>query len=166
MTITINPYKTCYLFDVDGTLAEPKAQINENFKKQFITWSQNKQLFIATGSEYIKTKQQISLEMINCFKAIFCCMGNEVRYPSGNILHKNEIIFPDQLEYDLSNLLQNSDFPYRTGNHIEYRTGMINFSIVGRNANPLQRKEYLEWDKLNSERHQLVSFINDTFHVQ
>jgi phosphomannomutase len=40
------------------------------------------------------------------------------------------------------------------------RTGMINFSVVGRNANEVQRQQYYEWDSRNKERHQIVEDIN------
>ena len=39
-----------------------------------------------------------------------------------------------------------SDFPVKTGRHYEERVGMINYSIVGRNATQEQRKLYEECD--------------------
>ena len=64
---------------------------------------------------------------------------------------------------DLAEILQNSPFPNRTGNHLEFRTGMLNFSIVGRNANKDERKEYNSWDSQSEERKNIASFINKKY---
>ena len=46
-----------------------------------------------------------------------------------------------------------SDFPLRNGNHIERRFGGVNFSILGRDTNPMKgRKEYISWDNIHQER--------------
>ena len=43
-----------------------------------------------------------------------------------------------------------TDFDIATGNHFESRPGLLNFSIVGRNANREQRKKYVEFDNLTN----------------
>ena len=48
--------------------------------------------------------------------------------------------------------LASSRWLTRTGNHIEHRPGLVNFSVVGRNARPSQRKNYYEWDCIIEER--------------
>ena len=73
----IEPNKICYIFDVDGTLTEPRIKMHQSFMREFIEWSANRQLFIATGSDFEKIKQQISQPVLSCFQNIFCCMGNE-----------------------------------------------------------------------------------------
>ena len=46
-----------------------------------------------------------------------------------------------------------SEFPLRNGNHIERRPGGVNFSILGRDEDPMKgRKEYISWDKMHGER--------------
>ena len=42
----------------------------------------------------------------------------------------------------LDQCLYESDWPTLTGLHIEERCGMINFSVVGRNADSIDRKAY------------------------
>ena len=59
--------------------------------------------------------------------------------------------------------LDNSKFPLRTGNHIEKRVGMWNFSIVGRNATLQERKKYYVWDQAANERKATVEEINRMF---
>ena len=51
----------------------------------------------------------------------------------------------------------------RTGLHFEHRPGMVNFSIVGRNANKEQRAEYVVFDTLHNERNLTASAFNKLF---
>ena len=155
--------KICYIFDVDGTLTEPRKKMGPSFSNEFIAWSRGKQCFIATGSDYNKTREQVPWGVLNVFKNIFCCMGNEVRGENGKILQKSYFIIPDELETDLAKILQKSRYPTRTGNHLEFRTGMVNFSVVGRNATQHQREEYTEWDNCEKERESIVDFINKNY---
>jgi phosphomannomutase len=63
----------------------------------------------------------------------------------------------------LTDQLTRSDFPLRTGQHIEYRPGMLNFSIVGRGATQHQRKLYSDWDLRRAERATIATAFNKTF---
>ena len=161
--VEVNPNKICYVFDVDGTLTEPRERMESSFANEFLFWSMGKQCYISTGSDFEKTRQQVPWDVLDCFKTIFCCMGNEIRSPAGTALHKSKFIIPDLLEQDLATFLQGSAFPYRTGNHLEFRTGMVNFSVVGRNATAEQRKEYNEWDNVHMERAKIAEFINQNY---
>ena len=55
----IDPNKICYLFDVDGTLTEPREKMLEEHAELFKKWAVNKQLYISTGSDFSKIAQQI-----------------------------------------------------------------------------------------------------------
>lgn len=161
--ITVDPNKICYVFDVDGTLTKPRQRMDSDFANEFILWSLTKQCYIATGSDYRKTQEQVPWDVLDCFKNIFCCMGNEVRGELGQAIHKSEFVLPEALDYDLQNFLKNSKFNLKTGNHIEFRTGMVNFSVVGRNADFEQRAVYSKWDKENQERKMIADYINKNY---
>lgn len=161
--ITIDPNKICYIFDVDGTLTEPRQQMTTQFAREFRVWSEDKQCIVATGSDYIKTKEQVPQDILSIFKYTFCCMANELRDQKGTVVEKSDFIIPADLEDSLANFLLCTKFPYKCGNHIEFRTGMVNFSIVGRNATSGQRQEYNKWDNLNGERKKIADFINKSF---
>ena len=60
--ITIDPNKICYIFDVDGTLTEPRQKMSSKFANEFTSWMKDKQTFVATGSDYNKTKDQVERE--------------------------------------------------------------------------------------------------------
>lgn len=161
--ITIEQNKICYIFDIDGTLTEPRKQIDPFFINEFKNWMKNKQCFIATGSDFAKAKEQISENILKNFKNIFCCMGNEVRTGDGKVISKSNFTIPDSLNDDLADFLKKSTYPLRTGLHLEFRTGMVNFSIVGRNANHQQREEYNLWDQQFGERKKITNFINENY---
>jgi len=161
--ITVDPNKICYVFDIDGTLTEPREEMNHSFANEFLFWSMNKQCYISTGSDFQKVKQQVPWDVLDCFESIFCCMGNEVRDPVGTVINKSTFSIPDSLEQDLAVFLQGTSFPYKTGNHLEPRSGMLNFSVVGRNASIEQRKEYNEWDNIYMERAKIAEFINQNY---
>ena len=150
----------CYLFDVDGTLTLPRRKIEEKFAKKFARWSTGKTLYIATGSDFQKTKEQLPQEILDLFSGIFCCMGNELRDSSGKVLEKSSFVIPDELNDDLARILTESKYEPKVGRHIEFRTGMVNFSTVGRSANAKQRDAYTKWDNIHKERTKLADYIN------
>lgn len=161
--ITIDPNKICYIFDVDGTLTKPRKQMTYNFAREFKLWLEDKQCVVATGSDYKKTKEQVATTVMSHFKYVFCCMGNEVRDSGEKIIHKSKFKIPNELDSYLLKFLHETEFSYKCGHHMEARTGMLNFSIVGRNATMHQRDEYSQWDNLNGERQKISNFINKTF---
>ena len=63
----------------------------------------------------------------------------------------------------MAKILEDTKYHTKTGNHLEFRTGMVNFSIVGRNADYTQRQEYNKWDNKNKERQNIVNFINKNY---
>ena len=154
---------TCYVFDVDGTLTHPREEIDPVFSSVFTKWSAGKQLYIATGSDFDKTKQQLPQDVLNLFKGIFCCMGNELRSPSGTILERSDFVIPDDLNDDLADILNKSEYTPKVGKHIEFRTGMVNFTTLGRNATLSERNAYNEWDRIHKEREKIADFINTNY---
>lgn len=142
---------THWIFDVDNTLSPSRQKMNPLFQSWFIEWQKNHTTYLVTGSDYIKTLEQVGETLINNCKMVFNCCGNEVR--QGKLItHASNWTPPYELIDALDEELTNSKFPIRTGKHIEIRTGLLNFSIVGRNANKKQREEYIKWDKETDER--------------
>ena len=154
---------TVYMFDVDGTLTESRQKINPQFAKKFLKWSMDKKLVLSTGSDYEKMCEQLPKSIIQLFDMIFCCMGNELRDNTGSVIYKNEIELEDQLIKDLKNIIQKSKYKEKTGNHIEIRTGMVNFSTVGRNASKSERTNYNYWDTKNKERERIVLKLSNRY---
>ena len=153
--------KTKFIFDVDGTLTPSRGIIDLEFKAFFNTFCLMNDVYLVTGSDKPKTVEQISEGTYNLCKRVYQCSGSDVWQGDENIL-KSEWILPIEARHWLEQVLDNSDFNIRTGNHIEHRTGMINFSIVGRNANAEQRAAYVKSDD-DGERNYIARAFNNFF---
>jgi len=160
--ISINPGKV-YIFDVDGTLTMPRQKMTDNMHYHFKDWCQDKNVFLATGSDIDKLKEQVPEDVLSLTKGIFCCMGNHLLSNKLETLYKVNFPFHSSLKEDLENFIQNSEYDKKVGNHIEERIGMLNFSTVGRNADSHQRSYYNKWDSVNKEREKIADFINKNY---
>jgi len=71
---------------------------------------------------------------------------------------------PEEVKLFLQDELDHSQFPIRTGKHIETRPGGINFSILGRGENDLdERQMYIEHDHVTNERIDIAHRLKDRF---
>lgn len=150
--------ETNYVFDVDGTLTESRQLIDLEFNDWFCTWCQDKKIFLVSGSDYEKTDEQLDVESIAPV-ASYNCSGNSI-WVDGIEIYRNDWKLTEEQSQWLETQLYISGFHIRAGKHIEERPGMVNFSIVGRNASPEQRLEYRKWDIKTSERRKLARQFN------
>lgn len=151
-----------YLFDVDGTLTPSRGKIDSEFGTWFLNFAQRNRVGLVTGSDRQKTLEQLGDDIFESVTYSFNCLGNEV-YHYGTLVHKSNWRISDSLRLFLMQKLNDSVYDERYGNHIETRTGLCNFSIVGRNAQGDQRKRYYEWDLLSNERIKIATEINKKF---
>lgn len=151
-----------YCFDVDGTLTPSRCVIDEEFRKEFISFASNNNVCIVTGSDYPKTLEQVGQEVIDTCKFVFNCCGNEVR-TKDHIRYQSTWKPGGMLLMFLESLKRKSGFSIRTGKHIESRIGMVNFSVVGRNATKEERALYVAWDNTTNERVEFASQIRKAF---
>lgn len=154
-----------YLFDVDGTLTHPLTEVDDVFAEVFLSWvrDKKKKVYLVTGSDIQKTKKQLFSSFIDQCEGIFTCSGN-VFYSKGKKVYENKLELPPdfiqnlQLYLDVASLWRK-----KTGTHIEIRSGMVNFSTVGREASPDLREAYYKWDKAQGEREDIVDYINGLY---
>lgn len=151
-----------FIFDVDGTLTPSRGIIDSNFKKFFNEFCRNNQVFLVTGSDKPKTIEQIGEDTYNLAHTVYNCSGNDV-WQSRKHIRTNNWTLPNDAQEWLTRQLTESNFVLRTGNHFEHRTGMVNYSIVGRNATLGERKLYIKWDKEHNERESISKNFNLLF---
>lgn len=154
--------KTAYLFDVDGTLTPSRQSMNSQFRIWFCEFMSENDVYLVTGSDYDKTVEQLGVTITENVKAVYNCSGNDV-WVGGRNVHTSDWTLPEAMHEFLSERLTASGFPLRTGKHFEHRPGMVNFSIVGRNATLAERKMYVKWDLETNERNQIVDDFNTMF---
>ena len=154
-----------YLFDVEGTLTPPLSEVDEEFADLFLTWARapHRHVYLATGSDIVKTKRQLFASFIDQCAGIFTCSGN-VYYSKGRQIYENTLELPPGFLDDLELYLQQgTTWRKKTGSHIEVRPGMVNFSTVGRNASPNLREAYYNWDRDCKEREDIVAYITHLY---
>jgi len=148
-----------WIFDIDGTLTPSRGRIDRRFEAFMLATCERNDVYFATGSDKEKTVEQIGEELYDKAKLVFNCSGNDIYCGSEN-KYRNDWKPSDKLNTVMEKCLQKSKCPVKTGNHIEQRHGMVNFSTVGRNATSEQRKEYAIFDNQNGERHLIAKIIN------
>jgi phosphomannomutase len=151
-----------YLFDIDGTLTQPRQKITPEFEEFFYNWMQDRMVFLVTGSDLAKVKEQLSERIILSCQGVFCSMANEL-YKGDKQIYKNDLKISDELIFWLKQQLEKSPYPIKRTNNLEFRSGMLNFSIAGRDSSVEERNAYYEWDKLNGERQRIAEYINNTY---
>lgn len=154
---------TIYAFDMDGTLTPARLPMTEEFKKKFLPWLKSNKAFIATGSDYSKVGEQLPQDVIDEFDGIYGSMGNTL-HQKGEIVYKKEIEYNNNLLDDLENFRKATSYPNKLfDNYIEKRTGMINFSIIGRACPYDEREKYTAWDKENNERLSIQKTLTEKY---
>jgi phosphomannomutase len=151
-----------YLFDVDGTLTPSRLSIDPEFKQFFLNWIKGKKVYLVTGSDYSKSEEQLGREILESVTLCYNNAGN-LHCSEGKEIYKLEWTPPQELLDFLNQLLKESPYPVRAGNHIEHRIGMINFSVVGRDCTYEQRLDYNRYDNEKQERKRIIELIMKKF---
>lgn len=161
----------CFIFDIDGTLTQPTEPMSNIITREFTDWSQNKRIYLATGSDWEGIKKQVDFTLLKRVSGVFVCSGSQ--YFSDGV--ENESIRmewepPDHLIAFFQRKLLESKYCDRWGNHLVSRVGMFNFSIPGRASNLEQRGKYFRWDaemeeRLKIQREAQERFLDLEFHL-
>jgi phosphomannomutase len=152
-----------FIFDVDGTLTPSRGIIDLQFKAFFNTFCLMNDVYLVTGSDKPKTVEQLSEHTYNLAKRVYQCSGSDV-YEGDNSILKSVWELPALARTFLISCEYESDFSIRTGiRHIEERSGMVNFSVLGRSADAEQRAAYVAFEEQNGERKKIADAFNTMF---
>ena len=152
-----------FIFDVDGTLTPSRKKIVHEFWAPFLIFCRNHDVYLVTGSDRQKTLEQLGLDICYTAKRVYNCSGSDVYERDVNV-YRDDWELPKKVENFLMDELAYSCFPIRNGNHIERRPGGVNFSILGRDVDPMKgRKEYIKWDKERLEREDIADRLKNQF---
>lgn len=147
--------QSIFLFDVDGTLTPPREKMSDSFARLFELLVHQEKTYLVSGSDIAKLREQIPQHLLTACTGVFASSANEF-WISEKVQYENVYVPSPEITRFLVSSLSSSEYDTKTGNHIEHRPGMINFSVVGRNATAEQRKAYNEWDKVTHERKKLA----------
>ena len=152
-----------FIFDVDGTLTDSRQQIDLSFEAYMIKFCCKYDVYLVTGSDRAKTVEQVGLDIYNRSQRVYNCSGSDV-YEKDHNVYRSDWKPSRKLINFLSDELDFSTFPNKTGNHIEHRPGGINLSVLGRGEDSMKyRKEYVKWDINTTERILMSDRIKSEF---
>lgn len=154
--------KTHYIFDVDGTLTPSRQKMDEDFSQFFLHFCTMNSVYLVTGSDREKTIEQVGDLIYKTCKAVYNCSGSDVYIGDRNV-YKHIWTLPDLTRQFLEQCLEEEDFNIRSGTHIEERPGMVNYSLVGRNATQEDRHAFIAWESWNGSRKRTANAINIMF---
>ena len=152
-----------FIFDVDGTLTPSRDRINEDFRLWFLEFVKSNNVYLVTGSDRNKTEEQVGEELFEQVECVYNSSGN-TKYKNGIcVMNSKNLELPRDAYAFLLKKSISTDFDIATGYHFESRPGLLNFSIVGRNANRVQRKKYVKFDNSTNERQLISDEFNKKF---
>ncbi|MEP0520800.1 MAG: hypothetical protein ABJO09_12100 [Hyphomicrobiales bacterium] len=154
--------KTIYLFDVDGTLTPARQPIANDFKQFFAGFCERFPVYFITGSDRPKLNEQLPEDLQQAARGIFTCAGTEF-WRGKDLVYQRHHEFDEDLVLALEEFVEYSPYPGRFGNHFEYRTGMVNVSVPGRNVPQDGRENYYHWDRAYGERQTFVQKLAKFF---
>lgn len=153
------------LFDVDGTLTAPRLVIKESMWTLLKSAKSKVYLAIVGGSDFPKQQEQLggdeAGDVRNFFDFVFsenglCAWENGKSLNSHNL--KKELS-EDQIQEFVNFCLvyiAGISLPKKRGTFVEFRSGMINVSPVGRNCSQEERIEFFEYDKKEKVREKMI----------
>jgi len=157
-----NTKERAFIFDMDGTLTPSKQIIHKDFYEFLFSFCESHSVYIVSGADYEQIVKQLGGEIISECDAIFPCSGNEERI-LGKVVFSEPWIPSERLINHLGAICEASEYPFKLGNHIELRMGMLNFSIVGRPASKENRRIYKAWDTEFKERQECALYLKENF---
>lgn len=156
------------LFDVDGTLTAPRKGVTPvmlEFMKQL---RKVVMVGVVGGSDLVKISEQLGKSVINDYDYVFAENGL-VAYKGGELIgcqSFKSFLGDDKLK-ELINFalhyIADLDIPIKRGTFIEFRSGMLNVSPIGRNCSQEERDEFEKYDKVHNIRSKMVSVLREKF---
>jgi phosphomannomutase len=148
--------ESIFLFDVDGTLTPPRKKMSIEFAQLFGALVDQEKVYLVSGSDIEKIREQVPHSILERCTGIFASSANEY-WIGSNLQYENVYAPSTTVIRFLNDSIDKSEYKTKTGKHIEHRPGMLNFSIVGRNATHEQRSEYNKWDRESQERKKIAT---------
>ncbi|KAL1972404.1 hypothetical protein VTN31DRAFT_6818 [Thermomyces dupontii] len=162
---------TICLFDVDETLTPARRSATPEMLEILSRLRHKCAIGFVGGSNFAKQQEQLgtpSIPVTSLFD--FCFSENGLTaYRLGKPLAGNSFIqwlgedkYQEMVNFILR-YLSEIKLPKKRGTFIEFRTGMINVSPVGRNASQAERDEFEAYDKVHNVRKNLVEALKQKF---
>ncbi|KAK7112075.1 phosphomannomutase 2-like [Littorina saxatilis] len=160
---------TLCLFDVDGTLTEPRQKIDkatEDFLKKLKT---RVLVGLVGGSDLVKIAEQMGGDAVHQKYDYVFAENGLMAFKEGNLIEKQNIqkFIGDEILQKLINFalryMSELTLPCKRGTFVEFRNGMINLCPVGRSCSQEERVQFAEYDKEHQVRPKFVEALRKAF---
>ena len=156
------------LFDVDGTLSEPRKKSGQDMRDFLQELRKVVTVGIVGGSDLKKIKEQLGDDAETAYDYLFSENGL-VAHKAGTLLATQSLkkhLGEDKLKCFINFTLKEIaeiDIPVKRGTFIEFRNGMLNVSPVGRNCSQEERDAFEKYDAEHGIRKALVDKLKTQF---
>ncbi|KAL7125820.1 hypothetical protein ABFS83_14G141600 [Erythranthe nasuta] len=156
------------LFDVDGTLTAPRKVSTPQMLEFMRELRKVVTIGVVGGSDLVKISEQLGATVTNDYDYVFAENGL-VAYKDGKLIgtqslktHLGEEKLQEIINFVL-HYIADLDIPIKRGTFIEFRSGMLNVSPIGRNCSQEERDEFEKYDKVHNIRPKMVSVLREKF---
>ncbi|KAK8946708.1 hypothetical protein KSP39_PZI007309 [Platanthera zijinensis] len=156
------------LFDVDGTLTYPRKAITPKMLEFMQDLRKVVTIGVVGGSDLIKISEQLGNSVISDYDYVFAENGL-VAYKNGELIGKQSLksFLGEEKLKELINFtlhyIADLDIPIKRGTFIEFRSGMLNVSPIGRNCSQEEREDFEKFDEVHKIRSKMVSILREKF---
>ncbi|KAE9615572.1 Phosphomannomutase [Lupinus albus] len=156
------------LFDVDGTLTAPRKVVTPEMSKFMQELRKVVTVGVVGGSDFVKISEQLGNTVTNDFDYVFSENGL-LAHKEGKLIGTQSLkdfIGEEKLKEIINftlHYIADLDIPIKRGTFIEFRSGMLNVSPIGRNCSQEERDEFEKYDKVQNIRSKMVSVLREKF---
>ena len=159
---------TICLFDVDGTLTPSRKAASPEMLAFLQELRKTCAVGIVGGSDLAKICEQLGADAPQAYDYVFAENGL-VAFKAGAPLAKQDLLghlgearLRPFLNFCLR-YIADLDIPVKRGTFIEFRSGMINVSPIGRNCSQSERDAFEAYDKVKGVRAAMVAVLSEAF---
>lgn len=155
------------LFDLDGTLTEPRKPATSETLAWLRSLRTKTTLGLVGGSDLVKMREQLTVDPVDLFDYVFAENGlvaivKGVPEPPTRLDSTDPARLKDLIESCLREVLA-ANVPVRRGTFIEFRSGMLNVSPIGRNCSQAERDAFEEYDREHGVRAEMIERLSSAF---
>ncbi|CAM9880295.1 unnamed protein product, partial [Ectocarpus fasciculatus] len=157
------------LFDVDGTLTAARKEVLPDMVEFMANLRKEITIGVVGGSDLPKQKEQLGDSAVMQDYDYSFSQNGLVAYKAGELIAEQTIskhVGEDNLKKIINWVLKymsGIDIPVKRGTFIEFRTGMLNISPVGRNCSQEERDAFEQYDNEHKIRQTMVDAMRAEF---
>lgn len=156
------------LFDVDGTLTMPRKVVTPDMLEFMQKLRKVVTVGVVGGSDLVKISEQLDDTVLEDYDYVFSENGL-VAHKDGKLIGTQSLrsFLGDEKLKEFINFtlhyIADLEIPIKRGTFIEFRSGMLNVSPIGRNCSQDERDDFEKYDKIHNIRGKMVEILRQKF---